>query len=599
MADRARQVGLALSGGGFRAAFFHVGVLAQLARLGVLRHVEVLSTVSGGSLIGALYYLHLKRLLEAKPDRDVTDQDYIAIVKKLEVDFFNAVQTNFRVRAFLNPLSVLRTALPSYSRTDRMGYLYDKYIYRPAFDPQRTTPIQLRELLIQPAGGPATFNPQEHNAGRSARVPMLLINATSLNTGHNWRFEAARMGEPERTGAIADDIDKTFRLRRFKSWDQVPEHPRTIPLGLAVAASACVPGVFPPLAVSGLYDKGVRVQLVDGGVHDNQGIQGLLDQGCTHLIVSDATKQYRASIDPAIQILPLLFRATDVFLTRVREEQLFRILEPERRPVAFIHLFEGISGEGISWLDPQGKPAQAMQAERGPEVPAEDFGVARPVQEALSKIRTDLDSFTEVEANALMLDGYRVSAAELQRTEGFKPLVGPAESDEAHAWTFLAIDPWMRRPNRRFRRRLAVARENSFKFFRLNWLLVALLILGLVGAIGWWAYHSFSWTVFWDQVLTRPISLGWLLGAVLVVGFVLIPELTDTSWVPSYIREPIEVTVRFIFRLPVALIASMTTAIHLGTVEPLHQWQGRIARLGRPPKSAPPAREPEPEEPER
>ena len=46
--------GLALSGGGFRASFFHLGVLARLAEMDLLRRVEVISTVSGGSIIGAL-----------------------------------------------------------------------------------------------------------------------------------------------------------------------------------------------------------------------------------------------------------------------------------------------------------------------------------------------------------------------------------------------------------------------------------------------------------------------------------------------------------------------------------------------------------------
>ncbi len=53
------KIGLALSGGGFRAALFHIGVLAKLAELDVLRHVEFLSCVSGGSIIGAHYYLEL------------------------------------------------------------------------------------------------------------------------------------------------------------------------------------------------------------------------------------------------------------------------------------------------------------------------------------------------------------------------------------------------------------------------------------------------------------------------------------------------------------------------------------------------------------
>lgn len=40
------RVGLALSGGGFRASLYHLGVLARLAESDVLRHVETLSCVS-------------------------------------------------------------------------------------------------------------------------------------------------------------------------------------------------------------------------------------------------------------------------------------------------------------------------------------------------------------------------------------------------------------------------------------------------------------------------------------------------------------------------------------------------------------------------
>ncbi len=62
------KVGVALSGGGFRASLFHIGVLARLAECNVLRHVEILSCVSGGSIVGAHYYLKLRQLLQSKPD---------------------------------------------------------------------------------------------------------------------------------------------------------------------------------------------------------------------------------------------------------------------------------------------------------------------------------------------------------------------------------------------------------------------------------------------------------------------------------------------------------------------------------------------------
>lgn len=47
------RVGLALSGGGIRSATFALGLLQSLARQRALRHVDYLSTVSGGGYIGA------------------------------------------------------------------------------------------------------------------------------------------------------------------------------------------------------------------------------------------------------------------------------------------------------------------------------------------------------------------------------------------------------------------------------------------------------------------------------------------------------------------------------------------------------------------
>ncbi len=46
-----KKLGLALSGGGFRASLFHIGVLARLAELDQLKDIEVISTVSGGSIL--------------------------------------------------------------------------------------------------------------------------------------------------------------------------------------------------------------------------------------------------------------------------------------------------------------------------------------------------------------------------------------------------------------------------------------------------------------------------------------------------------------------------------------------------------------------
>ena len=52
------KIGLALSGGGARAVAFHLGCLRALHQHGILSKVRVLSTVSGGSIIGAIYSMH-------------------------------------------------------------------------------------------------------------------------------------------------------------------------------------------------------------------------------------------------------------------------------------------------------------------------------------------------------------------------------------------------------------------------------------------------------------------------------------------------------------------------------------------------------------
>lgn len=48
-----KRIGLALSGGGFRAAAFHLGVFRRLHALGMLWKLDLLTCVSGGSIAGA------------------------------------------------------------------------------------------------------------------------------------------------------------------------------------------------------------------------------------------------------------------------------------------------------------------------------------------------------------------------------------------------------------------------------------------------------------------------------------------------------------------------------------------------------------------
>ena len=68
-----------------------------MAELGVLKHVEVISTVSGGSIVGAAFYL---RLLELERERraPVEDADLVALVQDIARTFPVGVAANVRVR---------------------------------------------------------------------------------------------------------------------------------------------------------------------------------------------------------------------------------------------------------------------------------------------------------------------------------------------------------------------------------------------------------------------------------------------------------------------------------------------------------------------
>ncbi len=92
------KVGLALSGGGFRASLYHLGVLARLAESDVLRHIEALSMVSGGSMVGAAYYLRLRTLLHKTGTPGPAE--YVTLVKDLIDDFRQGTNANLRTALF-------------------------------------------------------------------------------------------------------------------------------------------------------------------------------------------------------------------------------------------------------------------------------------------------------------------------------------------------------------------------------------------------------------------------------------------------------------------------------------------------------------------
>ncbi len=574
------KLGLALSGGGFRASFFHIGVLARLAELDLLRSVEVISTVSGGSIIGALYYLRVKKLLESARDNKITPGDYIAMVESIEEDFLEGVQHNLRTQAYANFGKNWKMIMSrEFSRSDRMAELYDEYFYDRVSDHPR---ICLSELKIHPPGEPSDFNPRADNRDRRAKVPALIINATTLNSGRNWQFSAVDAGEHEPDThlerAQVDEYDKSVLFKAFRyNAKELPEKYRRIPLSVAVAASASVPGIFPPLPLTDLYPNATP-ELVDGGVFDNQGTSALLYEGCTDLLISDASGQMNDEAKPPSNLLSVLLRTNSVSMDRIRDSGfgLLRGLKKARDIQRYqnLHLKQDFD---VDKLKPMERAKDAAELARSDHF---TYGINGEVQLQLSEMRTDLDSFTEVEGKSVMCSGYAIARAKIPeqwqstfRTQ--KTFVKTLQKHQRQRWGFEEIRSYMEASyaDAGYARQLSVGRQTMFKAFRLMPDLIPLgVVIGLVGVIGpavlvgalWYAISYFS---IWDLILA-------MLVVSLAVG--LIAAAVSRRWLKAVWEDFV---LQYVVSVSVALFGSLAAKLHLKWIDPRFLANGTIRHL--------------------
>ncbi|WP_211263159.1 patatin-like phospholipase family protein [Thioalkalivibrio nitratireducens] len=578
------KVGLALSGGGFRASFFHLGVLARLAETDVLRSVEVLSTVSGGSIVGAHYYLAVRHWLQSHPDRGISRSDYLAMVSELQKQFLAGVQRNPRMQVLARLGENLRMIFrKDRSRSHRLGEIFEEALYgRVADGHLLDQPRVLAELLIKPAGesDPDSFKPRFSNWRRRARVPALLLNATSLNTGHAWQFSARWMGEPP--GLIGTEVDVNERLRRPYYRDMPTEALRQYRLGHAVAASACVPGLFEPLVIEGLYPERT-VRLVDGGVHDNQGVAGLLDEGCTLILCSDASGQMDDQSNPSDRLVGVPLRANSILMKRVRDIQyqdlVARLDSRAIEGLFFVHLKKDLASEPLDWIgsdEPRSEPQHTGQ--RTP------YGVDRDLQSKLAALRTDLDSFTEVEAHALMLSGYLMTEhqfRELQQgheKEGQPGTWGDYDVGAPRGdWSFLALEELLGQPpdSPDVRRKdlglqLQVGAARLFKVWRL---VPAFRVAGWAALIAALLAIATLTATFWNTPLP---SLAPTLGALvlilaLIAAGLMVPAL---KWV-----QPERAMRGHLRKGLIAVAGFVASRVHLAFFDRLYLARGRVGRL--------------------
>ena len=252
-----KRVALALSGGGSRAIAFHLGCLRALHDRGVLEQVRTLSTVSGGSVIGAMY------AYGEYPDFAAFDA---AVVRLLQVGLVSTIARHIIAPQTLLPgLTTAATAGVAALAADLARRGAGIATLFPPLERWRNPHLIQR---IQPpfrrwVSRTSAFERALRDSVFGARALTdikregleLVINATELRTGTAFRFGSRTSGS-SRFGALIDgEID----------------------LALAVAASAAYPALLPAIDREFNFKnrRGEvsrrRVLLTDGGVYDNLG----------------------------------------------------------------------------------------------------------------------------------------------------------------------------------------------------------------------------------------------------------------------------------------------------------------------------------------
>lgn len=318
------RFGLALSGGGYRAAAFHLGTLKKLHEMGRLPNIDVISAISGGSITGAAYCLRQGSV------EDFLAQMKASLLRCSVIGYVLRSGTFLRFAAalltcLLTIIALLFTAWAPLSLPLLMGlvFLLLKFQFR-------LLPISREVEKAYEA-----FFYHGRTLPDLSVAPLLAIGTSNLQTGRPFTFSRAWMG----------DSTYAYRLR--------PVHFTTtgFPVARAVTASSCVPFSFTPVPIASHFFQNpadvslIEPQLIDGGVYDNQGLQKLTQAGsryeCTTIIASDAGTGLEL-VDNYPNTLLLLLRTVNLFMNRIKNAQmmanLFQPATTHSKCVAYLSL---------------------------------------------------------------------------------------------------------------------------------------------------------------------------------------------------------------------------------------------------------------------
>ncbi len=368
--EQRKGIALCLSGGGYRAALFHLGALRRLDELGVLSQIDTITSVSGGSIMNAQIAGHVAK----NPDAWGNPRGPVKGFEEGIVEPMRRLSTrDIRTKAVLSKLK------PWNWRN------------------QNAQIDVLAETLSD--GTPGT---------RIAVLPdrpRFVFCATDVCFRGQWTADSGTKKVGHGLCGYAPVGDWT--------------------IARAAAASSCLPGAFEPMRIDDPLADGTyaeadrdtllkRIDLTDGGVYDNLGLEPVWRDHAA-VLVSDAAPAFKP--EPGIgglwkelrYAVTLLEQATDVrkrwLIEGFRQEQL-------------AGTFWGIASHPDDY-DFDQRPKTYSDA---------------LIRDFISQVRIDLDVFSEGERGVLENHGYLMADIAVRKHLAGLVVDGPPPSPPYPDW---------------------------------------------------------------------------------------------------------------------------------------------------------------------
>jgi predicted acylesterase/phospholipase RssA len=252
-------IGVALSGGGHRAALFGLGPLLYLADAGKNGDVTSIASVSGGSLTNGFVAQELNY-------RTASPEEFEAVATRFATQLTQrgTLWVGWVTKAFVAVLgltflaSFLVWLLPWHWSLRLLAWIAALLVWAKIAEQRgRVCALTFRQTLFSPSGKRATLLREVHPQGDEPPIDHVVC-ATDLHAGEHVYFSG-----------------KFVCAYRF-GWGQ----PADLPLHVAVQCSSSLPGAFPvrwlPTAPHGFVegsDGDRSMALTDGGVYDNMADQ--------------------------------------------------------------------------------------------------------------------------------------------------------------------------------------------------------------------------------------------------------------------------------------------------------------------------------------